>query len=255
MNDPIFYKNNIPFFYPKSQFEITHDIYEHFDLSVKDQIKLHLSDQLWSGYPFQKILDFIENAIHPFNDFHILEIGCGVGRMASSIAFKFPHSSIWGVDYSFQMLNQARKSFIEGRSLNLSFENEGLGIIQHKSSALSNLKFGLTTAENLPFDNESQDFVYSSFTLDRLKNPLKGIDEMSRVLKKDGKLAIISPLNFIEKQHWIELYPTNKLIALLEQNGHQIIEYKDNFIVEQPFDRRGNKKIWNCVAIICVKED
>ena len=60
-------------------------------------------------------------------------------------------------------------------------------------------------AENLPFENESFDVVYSSHVLEHVNDEAKALDEMKRVLKKNGVLIIGMPtasmaiLNYISQ--------------------------------------------------------
>jgi ubiquinone/menaquinone biosynthesis C-methylase UbiE len=48
-------------------------------------------------------------------------------------------------------------------------------------------------AENLPFADNSFDVVYSSHVLEHVNDEVKALDEMKRVLKKDGVLVIGMP--------------------------------------------------------------
>ena len=115
------------------------------------------------------------------------------------------------------------------------------------------MNFGLAKAEELPFKNESQDFVFSNFLLDRLKQPLDGLKEMQRVLKPDGKVIIITPLNFLHKDHWKQFYPSIKLSQVIRNMGFEILEWEDEFTMEEPLDLRGNILKWNCLGMVLQK--
>jgi ubiquinone/menaquinone biosynthesis C-methylase UbiE len=253
MKEALKIRHETPFFYDKSPLEFKQDNYENYELSVKPQILLHLADSTWGYYPFQNIISFISTYIQNTKHLNILEIGCGVGRMIATIASDNPSFNCWGIDYSYQMLKQARCSFINGTKMKIDFGNEGFEEIHITSEKISNLSFGLAKAEHLPFENQSQDLIFHSFTFDRMENPIQALNEMNRVLKLNGKLVFITPLNFIKKEHWNRFFPTKKLIDILKNLGFEILDLQDDFIVEQPLDKRGNKKIWNCVAIVCKK--
>ena len=55
-----------------------------------------------------------------------------------------------------------------------------------QSSNISNIEFIEHNVLDLPFDNESFDFVFSKGVLHHTGNLEKGLDEYSRVLKKGG---------------------------------------------------------------------
>ena len=118
MKKPVTYRNEIPFFYAKTEQEFQKDVYERYDPMVVRQIALHLADQLWGGYPQQKILDFAQDYYPDQDAPHILEIGCGVGRWIATLAQIYPNAMCWGIDYSYQMLKQAHAHWVlEGMSV------------------------------------------------------------------------------------------------------------------------------------------
>ena len=59
MEKPISFRMQIPFFIKKSEIDFQKDLYERFDDMVVRHIGLHLADELWGAYPFQKGLNFI----------------------------------------------------------------------------------------------------------------------------------------------------------------------------------------------------
>ncbi len=254
MNKATRFRNNIPFFYDKSDLEMKQDPYENYEVSVKKQVLLHLADEAWNTYPFLSILNYIHEQLDETEHKNIVELGCGVGRMIGEIAEKLPSSTCWGIDYSYQMLKQAYDSFVQGKILDIDFRDFGFKPkVKAVKHSLNNLGFGLAKAEVLPFENNSVDFVFSSFGIDRFEAPEDALLEMYRILKKQGKAVIVSPLNFVKKEHWEMFYPVEKLISVVEQIGFRIDDFQNDFIVEEPFDARGNKKKWKCVALVLAK--
>jgi ubiquinone/menaquinone biosynthesis C-methylase UbiE len=58
-------------------------------------------------------------------------------------------------------------------------------------------------AENIPFENDSFDLVFSSHVLEHVNDELASLKEMKRVLKNDGVLIIGMPTAFMS---WISLF-------------------------------------------------
>ena len=54
-------------------------------------------------------------------DEHVLDVGCGDGKVSAEIAQAVPRGSVVGVDASPQMIEFARKTFPPGKILNLEF--------------------------------------------------------------------------------------------------------------------------------------
>ncbi len=86
-----------------------------------------------------------------------LEIGVGTGRFAESLGIKY------GIDPSRNMLKLAKQR----------------GIIANKASG-----------ENIPFDNNTFDYVAIIITLAFVNNPQDVIKEAWRVLKSKGRIII-----------------------------------------------------------------
>lgn len=245
-------RKGIPFFYDKSEAEFQQDNYEKYDPIVIRQCMMHLSDHLWGKYPMQKILDYVMGNFPNESCENILEIGCGVGRCIGEIAEKYPESSCWGLDFSYQMLKKTKETWIDGQSTTLHLSKYGFDyeseIITKK---LSNLQVGLSSCENLPFADGSQDIVFSAFLLDRLRDPIQGMKEMKRVLSPNGKIIIITPLNFLNPSFWKKFHPPVKLWKIMQDLGLQILDWQEDFIVEEPLDIRQNSIKWNCLAVVC----
>ena len=256
MKKPISFRMQIPFFIKKSEIDFQKDLYERFDDMVVRHIALHLADELWGVYPFQKGLDFITLALRHLQnekEVDILELGCGVGRMIGTLAKENSEGNFWGIDYSYQMLKQGHDFWVENKTILLDLSHKGFSSIHLPGHQLKNLNFGLAKAQELPFQNESQDFVFSHFLLDRLKQPLEGLKEMQRVLKPGGKIIIVTPLNFLHKDHWKQFYPSIKLFQVIKNMGFEILEWEDDFTMEEPLDLRGNALKWNCLGMVLQK--
>ncbi|MEL6923914.1 MAG: methyltransferase domain-containing protein, partial [Bacteroidota bacterium] len=167
-----------------------------YDEMVTRQTALHLADELWNGYPMQPVLDFVTKHLHIPPKAKIVELGCSVARLIAGLAQQYPDSECWGIDYSYQLLKRAKEYWHFEAVVNIDGSFRGMKPVIARGTMLNNLHFGLAKAEALPFDDASQDVLINSFLLDRLQDPVKGLQEMHRVLKPGGQLIMISPLNF-----------------------------------------------------------
>ena len=106
---------------------------------------------------FNAIIDykFIKNK-------KVLEIGCGLGSHASLIAKNC--KSYIGIDITDYSIKFCKKRF--------------------KLMNIKNGKFILADAENLPFNNQSFDYVWSWGVIHHSSNTQKIVSEIQRVLKK-----------------------------------------------------------------------
>ncbi len=256
MKPPILHRKGIPFFHEKTEIEYRKDPYERYDEMVVKQSVLHLADRVWGNYPMQAVFDFAENhySTDSKSKSNILEIGCGVGRWIGTLAQRYSNANCWGIDYSYQMLRRASEFWIEGKEILMDLTRRGFAKrLMVQGYQLKNLQLGLAKGENLPFDDSSQNLVLNSFLLDRLENPTKGLQEMHRILKPEGKLVLITPLNFHKTNHWQTYYPPIKLSLILTQIGFDILDWQEEIIIQEPMDFHGNAVTWRCLGFVATK--
>jgi ubiquinone/menaquinone biosynthesis C-methylase UbiE len=251
---PIRVRRKIPFFYDKSEQEFKQDKYENYAEVVARQIRLHLSKDSWKVYPFQSILDWILKEIGESKSETIIDIGCSVGRLISELANYFPTAECYGIDYSYQLLRQANDYWVDGKTIELTNENRGFKKEKIIGQQSKNLHFILAKGECLPFENESLDLVVSSFTLDRFDEPKKALAEVFRILKKKGKVLIVSPLNFQKKEHWAQFFTIENLVKEIKEIGFSIEKVEENLLVKEPLDLYGNAIHWKCKGLILSKD-
>jgi len=253
MKQPVTFRKGIPFFHQKTAQEFQQDVYERYDDMVVRQSALHLADNLWGLYPFQPILDFAQKHYPIDPDINILEVGCGVGRWIGILAKLYPAANLWGIDFSYQMLKRANEFWVHGNKITIDLKNKGWTPQSVKGEQLNNLNFGLAKAEQLPFDSNSQDLVVNSFLIDRLENTRIGIEELYRVLKPDGQVIGVTPLNFNKEEHWKMYYPGTQLLNVMKEIGFEIVDWKEGIVINEPLDFHGNGVRWNCIGFVLRK--
>ena len=99
----------------------------------------------------------------------ILDVGCGVGQVAIKIAEE--GSKCVGIDISPIAIKTATKD----------------------SKKNDNAFFMVASGYNLPFKQETFNTVGCFDILEHLENPERCLDEMTRVLKRNGTIVIASP--------------------------------------------------------------
>ncbi|MFR1053943.1 MAG: class I SAM-dependent methyltransferase [[Clostridium] scindens] len=113
----------------------------------------------------------------------ILDVGFGNGAFTQVVSATFPNSNITAIDTSIPQL------FLS-----------------------DNIAFTEGSVEQLPFVSESFDLVITVLSLHHWKEKDKGISEIYRVLKKDGRLIIGDPL----LEDWMSNRILGKLMQVLD---------------------------------------
>lgn len=166
----------------------------------------------------------------------VLDVGCGPGVMTRDII-----SSGWtydGVDISESMIREAREKF-------------------------PNISFSVGTVEHISTPNNSYNAVVAMGLVEYVPNDEEVINEINRILKKDGKFLVSLPNWWSPPRIWDRLivvplamllrkftgkkqkdnvfhreYRSNEYVALLEKSGFTVekVVYYNFRLLFRPFD-------------------
>jgi ubiquinone/menaquinone biosynthesis C-methylase UbiE len=101
----------------------------------------------------------------------LVDIGCGPGYLLGVIGRRFRRLQLMGIDISKTMVEAAHRSLA----------HKGLG---------SRVAFREGDIERLPLQDDSVDFIVSTFSLHHWGNPLEALREVHRVLKPKGQFLL-----------------------------------------------------------------
>ena len=151
---------------------------------------------------WKKIL--VELASIGEDDF-ILDIASGTGDISKLISKEYPNSNIFMSDINYEMLDEGRN-----RAIDESFSR--------------NCHFCQLSGEELPFKDNTFDVITVGFGLRNFTDKEKGLKEMKRCLKKNGKLLVLEfskPINpvFSKIYDWYSFNVLPKLGFLLANDS------------------------------------
>ena len=112
----------------------------------------------------------------------ILEVGIGTGK---NIKYYNKEAEVVGIDFSEKMLQIAKEKLVKSGKRNIILKQ--------------------MDAEHLKFKDNSFDYVVTTCVFCSVPNPIKGLEEIRRVLKPKGKLIMIE-----------HVLSKNPVIALIE---------------------------------------
>lgn len=115
-----------------------------------------------------EVLEKIRAATAPTRTMRILDLGCGPGIVSALLA---PHAKeVVGFDLTPEMLEKARQ--------------------RCQAAGLSNVRFDLGPAENLPFPDGNFDAVVTRLTIHHFPDPRQVMGEIVRTTRPAGKVIV-----------------------------------------------------------------
>jgi SAM-dependent methyltransferase len=102
---------------------------------------------------------------------NILEAGCGTGAQTIILAKQNPACRFTSIDISEDSLKIAKKLI--------------------KTHNILNVRFQAADVYNLPFPAESFDHIFVCFVLEHLREPVKALESLKKVLKAGGSITVI----------------------------------------------------------------
>lgn len=150
---------------------------------------------------------------------YVLELGFGNGRFIQSLAKKVSEGLFAGIDYSKTMVKLAKKTNLE--------------------LCKKNVELQVASIDNIPYPDNYFDKVVTVNTIYFWDDATACLNEIKRVLKKDGLLVIgmrtrDGVKNLPIAQHNFTLYNKEEAVRLLNSNGFEIIETK--YTSDKDFD-------------------
>ncbi len=143
-----------------------------------DQKTAQLFGDLWHRYDDQLFEESVQlfydrfraNGfdLDEFRGLRCIDVGCGGGRLSIAIA-RLGAAEVVGCDISEDGLRDARR----------------------RAAGLTNVRFERASALDLPFADESFDFVLCNGVLHHTPDPVRGFGEITRILKHGGRAFVL----------------------------------------------------------------
>ncbi|MBN1533067.1 MAG: class I SAM-dependent methyltransferase [Spirochaetes bacterium] len=149
----------------------------------------------------------------------VLDAGCGFGR--HSLEYLRRGACVFSMDMDWESLLKTRYVLAE---LGLQTGRDSRGFVVHSGDAL-----------NLPFRDETFDRIICAEVMEHVSDDYRACSELTRVLKKNGRIAITVPTFFSEVIYdcltfeyfatpggHVRKYLPKTLVKIMRQNGLEI---------------------------------
>lgn len=133
----------------------------------------------------------------------VLDMACGVGRLATLAKKLHPTCEVWGTDISNEVIEINRQSFPDIKWFYQKIGNQ------------------------FELPNDYFDYIFNGETLEHMEHPEDIFIDAHRVLKKGGTLVITTPLrDWIHSPEHVWSFEPEDVEKLFKENGFEIDEVK-----------------------------
>jgi len=194
-----------------------------FNNFSKNYDQFAFKQSLGTRYLSEIETNFLLNELHHIENKKILDVGVGTGRNSEILLSK--GGIIEGIDLSEGMIAKAKEK-LNNKKINFTIADAG---------------------ENIPFKDTIFDAVICMRVLKYISTWRRTIEEISRVLKKDG-IFILEIANLYSVQYLglynsnYFLFKPNEIKTVLKQNGFEIIKISSGSRLPFPLYSKINDK-------------
>lgn len=153
-----------------------------------ESIKVDVFQRFWHRRRFEEVSGVIEPVTGK-----ILDVGCNDGTFSKIILDKTGANQIIGMDVVKNTISWASGHWKKNKKM----------------------KFIVANAHKLPFDSESFDAVFVLEVLEHVFDPIEVLNEIKRVLKKNGYAVFLVPSDSLLFRviwfFWLNFYPRGKV--------------------------------------------
>ena len=158
-------------------------------------------------------------SLNPSNNKNLIDVACGTGDIAKLyIESTNEEADVMCVDPNINMINSSKK----------------------RLNNFKNIKWSLSSAENLKIKSNSYDFYTISFGLRNTKNIKKSLEEAYRVLKPGGKFVCLEfskienkNFNMIYKKYSKIIPSIGKFVVGDDKPYEYLVKSIENFINQE----------------------
>ena len=180
----------------------------------------------------QKDIKYITSYLNKFSGKNILDVGCGLGYLLSSLNKKKNH--LYGCEVDNYCLESASK--------------------------YGTIKIG--EFENIHYKKNFFDIIICHHVIEHVKNPKKFIKEIKKILKKNGILIIATPdfnsgaanlfkdkYRLLHDKTHISLFTSDSMHRFLRDNSFSIFKVEFPFFETRFFTKKNILKLFNTSAV------
>src|SRR3972149_2680715 len=119
------------------------------------------------------------------------------------------------------------KDYPQGKHIIAMDASKGMLLLAKKKrgSYVGSIELQVEDTQNLPFKDETFDTIFTSLVLCSVRNSFKGLREVHRVLKKDGRLLMIEHIKSENRLAGYMMDKFNPVVARFDNINRETVHY------------------------------
>lgn len=189
---------------------------QQIDIDARKKFDLIADRITMSPRFYETVLSLVPNDEN--TRFSILDLGSGQGLLLRRIRSKYPNSSVFGVDFSKELVYRASKK--------------------------ENVNCIMADVLHIPIAEKSMDYVFCTEVIEHVNDPKMLLSEIRRLLKPTGKLIITVPNRFgyYPAYAFLKIFPAKTRNKFFSSLVYWFIPDDDPALSFQPVDHAYSSK-------------
>lgn len=195
-------------------------------------------DRLSEPY-YEQLIHQVTAAL-PARPRHVLDVGCGPGRVIADLADRFAGAQCTGIDASLPMIALAQSIIHteEGKTVLLDPSDFGFAQTAIPTRGRPDVELLAESLTRYRQSERQHDLVVASHLLDRVPDPSTTLEDLTHLVTPGGRLVVTCAFNYSERTQWT-LRSADDIARHLTSLGFAIEHEDDGVKYVERLDIRG----------------
>jgi SAM-dependent methyltransferase len=190
---------------------------------------------------YQRLIALGIEAVSDMNSPHIIDVGCGPGRLTADLARRIPSALCTAIDPAGAMIDLARRILLlpAGTLIAADARNYGFPVANISAHGLTNVRVCQEALEDQVARGRRYDLVLASHLLDRVPSSMRSLRDLLSLVAPRGSILLSCAFNFVSRNQWTGPKSGEDICEVLGQHEFDVDYFDEAYPYRELQDARG----------------